>query len=79
MTIQIQHGPQYLVTVKHNSDSDIQPDVPSLRHRWLTEVQGIDTNRVCVTLCDGAPMCEFESLMDADDAVIEYETIRNFR
>jgi hypothetical protein len=62
----------YKVVVTSNSDRDIQPRIASLDHPAVSCVAGIDTNRVQVTLREGADAEAYERFMDADDDVQSY-------
>ena len=62
----------YTMTVKSNTDSDIQPVVASLEHPDVTGVVGIDTDRVRVTMREGADLAAYEEFLEQDVDVFEY-------
>lgn len=65
----------YEVRVAHDSDTDIQPTVPSLESALVQTVAGIDTDRVLVTLIPGADAKAYEALLESDDKVSSYRKV----
>jgi hypothetical protein len=62
-------GQYFDVTVIHNSDTDQQPEVAALSHPDVATVEGIDTDRVRVTLMAGADADAYEAVLEVDPGV----------
>ena len=70
---------RYELQVAHDSDSDIQPQIPSLKSAMVSEIRGVDTDRVVVTLTAGSDMAAYEALLESDPMVYEYGHIKDGR
>ena len=62
-------GQYFDVTVIHDSDTDQQPEVAALSHPDVAIVEGIDTDRVRVTLIQGTDAEAYEAVLEADPGV----------
>ena len=68
---------RYELQVAHDSDSDIQPQIGSLKSSMVAEVRGVDTDRVVVTLTVDADMAAYEALLESDPMVYAYAEVKD--